>query len=158
MQKMAGGDKPVPLWTEEGPSHVTQPRRLLFTLQLRLKVGHLLIPCSLFIIACMEVTFHERRGNENIKYSLSLKFIAITVFAFLFFSSGYHHHSHNSNSVCSQVGNRNSGTSVKQSCPEHQPASPCCFRPISTHENLWKGTGTVWTSLTKQMDIFQLVT
>nr|XP_027228537.1 transmembrane protein KIAA1109 homolog [Penaeus vannamei] len=37
VQKMAGGDKPVPLWTEEGPSHVTQPRRLLFTLQLRLK-------------------------------------------------------------------------------------------------------------------------
>ncbi|XP_042203884.1 transmembrane protein KIAA1109 homolog isoform X4 [Homarus americanus] len=38
VQKMAGGDKPVPLWTEEGPtSHVSQPRRLLFTLQLRLK-------------------------------------------------------------------------------------------------------------------------
>ncbi|XP_069959318.1 bridge-like lipid transfer protein family member 1 isoform X14 [Cherax quadricarinatus] len=37
VQKMAGGDKPVPLWTEEGPSHVSQPQRLLFTLQLRLK-------------------------------------------------------------------------------------------------------------------------
>ncbi|XP_042881836.1 transmembrane protein KIAA1109 homolog isoform X7 [Penaeus japonicus] len=37
VQKMAGGDKPVPLWTEEGPSHVSHPRRLLFTLQLRLK-------------------------------------------------------------------------------------------------------------------------
>ncbi|XP_071552185.1 bridge-like lipid transfer protein family member 1 isoform X2 [Panulirus ornatus] len=37
VQKMAGGDKPVPLWTEEGPSHVSQPQQLLFTLQLRLK-------------------------------------------------------------------------------------------------------------------------
>ncbi|XP_069163724.1 bridge-like lipid transfer protein family member 1 isoform X17 [Procambarus clarkii] len=37
VQKMAGGDKPVPLWTEEGPSHVSQPKHLLFTLQLRLK-------------------------------------------------------------------------------------------------------------------------
>ncbi|XP_076066750.1 transmembrane protein KIAA1109 homolog tweek isoform X4 [Oratosquilla oratoria] len=37
VQKMAGGDKPVPLWGEEGPSHSVHPRRLLFTLQLRLK-------------------------------------------------------------------------------------------------------------------------
>ncbi|XP_050686161.1 transmembrane protein KIAA1109 homolog isoform X6 [Eriocheir sinensis] len=37
VQKMAGGDKPVPLWSEEGTSHVSQPSRLLFMLQLRLK-------------------------------------------------------------------------------------------------------------------------
>lgn len=40
VQKMAGGDKPVPLWAEEGTSHVSQPSRLLFMLQLRLKVQH----------------------------------------------------------------------------------------------------------------------
>lgn len=40
VQKMAGGDKPVPLWSEEGTSHVSQPSRLLFMLQLRLKVQY----------------------------------------------------------------------------------------------------------------------
>ncbi|CAL4235343.1 unnamed protein product, partial [Meganyctiphanes norvegica] len=38
VQKMAGGDKPVPLWTEEEGGQINHHhRQLLFTLQLRLK-------------------------------------------------------------------------------------------------------------------------
>ena len=38
VQKMAGSDKPVPLWTEEGNTNVAaRPQRLLFTIQIKLK-------------------------------------------------------------------------------------------------------------------------